>query len=304
MPPMPLLGSAALLVAHLGHHDLSSEVWRWWSFEPAVLLSLLLSAWLYIQGVARLWASAGVDRGIRRWQTAAFAGGWLALVAALVSPLDPLGAVLFSAHMVQHEVLMLLAAPLLVLGQPLVAFLWALPPAGRARVGGWVQRPALARTWGWLTHPLVVFFLHGFAIWIWHLPALYQATLRSDSVHALQHLSFFGTAALFWWSLVHGRYGRLGYGTAVVYVFLTGLHSGVLGALLTFAPRLWYPIYAARTARWGLSPLEDQQLAGLVMWVPAGIVFLLFGLALFAAWLGESERRVVARERERLHSPR
>jgi putative membrane protein len=294
----------AVLVAHLGHHDLASEIWGWWSLEPAVLLSLVLSGWLYGRGVRRLWRRAGADHGIRRAQALAFAGGWLALCVALVSPLDTLGAVLFSAHMVQHEMLMLFAAPLLVLGQPLLAFLWALPRAGRERAVRLVQRPALARAWEALTHPLVVFLLHGLAIWIWHLPSLYQATLENGFVHALQHLSFFGTAALFWWSLVHGRYGRLGYGVAVLYVFLTGLHSGVLGALLTFAPRLWYPIYVARTARWGLSPLEDQQLAGLLMWIPAGVVFILFGLALFAAWLGESERRVVARERERLHSPR
>jgi cytochrome c oxidase assembly factor CtaG len=293
-----------LLVAHLGHHDLSSELWRWWSFDPLVVLALALSAWLYGRGVRRLWRRAGVDRGIRRWQALSFLGGWLALFIALVSPLDTLGAVLFSAHMVQHEVLMLLAAPLMVLGQPLLAFLWALPRAGRERVAHSLQNPALGRAWGALTHPLVVFLLHGLAIWIWHLPSLYQATLGSDFVHALQHLSFFGTAALFWWALVHGRYGRLGYGVAVLYVFLTGLHSGVLGALLTFAPRLWYPIYAARAARWGLAPLEDQQLAGLLMWIPAGVVFIVFGLAHFAAWVGVSERRVVAHERERLHSPR
>ena len=292
------------LVAHLGHHDLSAELWRWWSFDPLVVLALVLSAWLYGRGVRRLWRRAGADRGIRRWQALSFAGGWLALGIALVSPLDTLGAVLFSAHMAQHEVLMLLAAPLMVLGQPLLAFLWALPLAGRERIAHSLQSPALGRGWSALTHPLVVFLLHGLAIWIWHLPTLYQATLRNDFVHALQHLSFFGTAALFWWALVHGRYGRLGYGVAVLYVFLTGLHSGVLGALLTFAPRLWYPIYAARTARWGLQPLEDQQLAGLLMWIPAGVVFIVFGLALFAAWLGESERRVVAHERERLHSPR
>ena len=111
--------------------------------------------------------------------------------------------------------------------------------------------------------------------------------------------SFFGSAALFWWALVHGRFRRQGYGAAVVWVFTTSLHSGVLGALLTFAPRLWYPIYEERTGRFGLSALEDQQLAGLLMWVPAGFVFLLLGLALFAAWLGESERRV-ARTRSEL----
>jgi putative membrane protein len=241
-----------------------------------------------------------MDRGIREWEALAFATGWLALFVALVSPLDALGGVLFSAHMAQHEVLMLVAAPLVVLGRPLVVFLWALPARRREAVGRWTQRRWVSAGWRAVTGPLVVWAIHGVAIWLWHAPRLYEATLESDFVHALQHVSFFGSAALFWWALIHGRYGRFGYGAAVAYVFLTGLHSGVLGALITFAPSLWYPIYAARTSRWGLSPLEDQQLAGLLMWIPAGVVFLLLGLALFAAWLGEAERRVAFTESERL----
>jgi putative membrane protein len=275
------------------HHLDATTVLSWWTWDPFVLVPLVLSGWLYVRGVRRLWARAGVDQGIRRWQAACFALGWLALAAALVSPLDALGGVLFSAHMAQHEVLILVAAPLLVLGRPLAPFLWALPRESRERAARWTQAPAVAAVWRFLTAPLAVWTIHGIALWVWHLPSLYQATLDDDFVHALQHLSFFGSAALFWWSLIHGRFGRLGYGAAVLYVFTTSLHSGVLGALLTFAPRLWYPIYEARTSQWGLSALEDQQLAGLIMWVPAGAVFILLGLALFAAWLGEAERRVV-----------
>jgi cytochrome c oxidase assembly factor CtaG len=168
------------------------------------------------------------------------------------------------------------------------------------RAGRFAESPAVAAVWGFLTAPLAVWLIHGVALWLWHLPSLYQATLDDDLIHACQHLSFFVSAALFWWSLVHGRFGRLGYGAAVLYVFTTSLHSGVLGALLTFAPRLWYPIYDARTAAWGLSPLEDQQLAGLIMWIPAGLVFIVLGLALFAAWLGEAERRVAHTRSEAL----
>jgi putative membrane protein len=109
-------------------------------------------------------------------------------------------------------------------------------------------------------------------------------------VHAVQHLCFFGTAALFWWGIAHGRYGRTGYGAAVVYVFATALHSGLLGALLTVSPRVWYVPYLT-THVGGLAPLEDQQLAGLVMWVPAGLLLTGGGLVLFAAWLRESDRR-------------
>ena len=289
--------------AHGGeHHDelTPSLVLRWWSWDPWVLLALALSAWLYARGVRALWARAGRGQGIRRWEAGAFAAGWASLVIALVSPLDALGGVLFSAHMAQHEVLMLIAAPLLVLGRPLVAFLWALAPPRRERIAAWVQSRPVAAGWRAITGPLTVFAIHGVALWVWHIPSLYEATLTSDFIHALQHLSFLGSAALFWWAMIHGRYGRIGYGVAVFYVFATSLHSSVLGALLTFAPRLWYPIYAVRTARWGLRPLEDQQLAGLLMWVPSGVIFILLGLALFAAWLGESERRVAFTESERL----
>ena len=96
---------------------------------------------------------------------------------------------------------------------------------------------------------------------------------------------------MFWWTLIEGRYGRFGYGAAFAYVFTTALHTSVLGALITFTGRLWYPIYAGRTAPWHLSPMEDQQLGGLIMWIPCGVVFVIVGLAMFAAWIGESERR-------------
>jgi cytochrome c oxidase assembly factor CtaG len=145
--------------------------------------------------------------------------------------------------------------------------------------------------WQSLTGPFIVFLLHAAALWIWHMPPLYEAALHNQGIHALQHLSFVVTAALFWWSMVHGRYGRAGYGVAVLYVFLTAVHSSVLGALMTVAPAVWYPAYETAGSHWTVDVLEDQQLAGLLMWVPSGVVFIVFGLGLFAAWLGESDRR-------------
>jgi len=273
-------------LAHAGHHHLeASEVMTWWSWEPLVIALLVISAGLYFVGSRRMGR-------VNKVHAAAFYGGWIALVIALVSPLDALGGILFSAHMAQHEVLMIVAAPLLVLGRPLVAMLWALPASWRVPVARAFQTRPIASAWWFLTLPAVAVVVHAIALWVWHLPSLYEATLRSDGVHALQHTAFIVTAALFWWALVHGRYGRLGYGAAVFYVFITSLHSGVLGALLTMSPNLWYPIYGKTTAAWGLDAMEDQQLAGLIMWVPAGVIFLVLGLALFIAWLAEAERRV------------
>jgi putative membrane protein len=196
--------------------------------------------------------------------------------------------------MAQHELLMLVAAPLVAAGAPLAAFLWMLPSNARRRVAAAVHTRPVAALTAVATAPAIVWLLHAAALWIWHVPALYDAAVARESVHALQHASFFGTAALFWWGLAHGRYGRVGYGAAVVYVFATAVHSGVLGALLTFSTHVWYPTYnvpAVTAAHLGLTPLEDQQLGGLLMWIPAGLVFIAGGLYFFAAWLKESERR-------------
>lgn len=269
-----------------------NELWRAWELEPVVVVSLVLTAWLYLRGVRRVWRQAGIGHGVRRWEAASFAGGWLALVVALVSPLHLWGNVLFSAHMMQHEVLMLVAAPLLVLGKPVVAFLKALPM-------GWVRllldsmRPVWVQSvWRTLTNPFVAWLVHGAALWIWHIPVLFTAALESESVHALQHLSFLLTALLFWWAVIHGRERAMGYGAAVLYMFTTAIHSGLLGALITLAGRVWYPDYLGRTEAWGLTPLEDQQLGGLVMWVPACSLYIVAGLAFFAGWLRSSEERV------------
>jgi cytochrome c oxidase assembly factor CtaG len=148
---------------------------------------------------------------------------------------------------------------------------------------------------GWLwktsTAPALAWVLHGAVVWIWHIPALYDSAVANEGVHALQHATFVGTSALFWWGLLYGRYGRAGYGAAVFYVFTTAAHTGLLGAMLTFAGDPLYPGYVAAAAARGGGALEDQQLAGLLMWIPAAAVSTLLGIALFAAWLGEAERR-------------
>lgn len=264
-----------------------AELWHAWSFEPGVVGLLLGSVLLYGLGIRN---SRGASASPK--QHLSFLLGWLALFISQLSPLHRLGSALFSAHMVQHELLMLIASPLLVYSRPLAAFLWALPLSARVAVGRWAKARGWVRLWRGLSAPLTAWTLHAAALWGWHVPALYQATLDNEWVHALQHTSFLGTALLFWWALMHEQMVR-NYGASVAYIFTTATHSSALGALLTFAPTLIYPIYDGRTVAWGLSPIEDQQLGGLIMWVPSGIVFLAIGLWLFARWLQESERRVV-----------
>jgi len=277
-----------MLLLHAGKAIEPHDLWEAWAFEPGIVISLGLAAAIYVAGTS-------ARRTPLQAPDLYFALGWLALVLALVSPLHPLGSALFSAHMVQHEILMLIAAPFLVLSRPLAVFLWAFPIRWRGAIGALAHRSVVRSSWRGLTNPWFAVAFHAAALWVWHVPSLFEATLESESIHTLQHFSFFVSALIFWWTLIHGRTGRLGYGAAVFYVFVTGLHSSVLGALLTFARVPWYPAYAESAQAWGLTALEDQQLAGLIMWVPAGCIFLIAGLAFFAAWLTESEWRLQIR---------
>ena len=280
-----------IATAHDGQPLAPHDLWSAWSWEPIVLVSLVLSLWLYFRGLRAVWRSAGPGHGVRIWEAAAFFLGWVTLAIALVSPLHRLGGALFTAHMAQHELLMVVAAPLLVLGRPIVPFLWAIPPSWRRIAGSVAAAVPVKRSWEFLTMAPVAWALHGLAIWVWHAPSLYQATLGGETLHTLQHVSFLGTALLFWWALLRGREGRLGRPAAVIYLFTTAMHTSLLGVLLTFSERLWYPLYDATTAPWGLTPLEDQQLAGLIMWVPAGVSYLIATLGLAATWLKEPAAR-------------
>jgi putative membrane protein len=268
-------------VAHQGELIQPHDLWTAWSFDWGIILPLVLTAGLYARGARHA-------RGFRRWEVACFWLGWVSLALALVSPLHPLGEVLFSAHMVQHEVIMTVSAPLLVMGSPVVAFLWAFPISWRRSLGKATRSTPVQRTWSVLTGALLAWLIHGVVLWAWHIPALFDRTLGSDLIHSLQHLSFLGAALLYWWSLVRAHSGRT-FGASVLSLFTTAIHTVLLGALLTLAPQPLYSGYATRTAAWGLTHLEDQQLAGLIMWIPAGIVYVGAGLALLYLWLKASD---------------
>jgi putative membrane protein len=272
--------------AHAGEplepHDLLTS--QGWVLDPAITIPLAVAAWLY-------WRGAAPAHGTRTWESGCYWAGWLTLFIALVTPLHGMGEVLFSAHMAQHELLMLVAAPLLVLGRPLVPYVWGIPARWRKPVSRPFMSPVIQRLWRVATQPFHSFWIHGVSVWIWHLPLLYQASVRNDAVHALQHATFLLSALLFWWALLRAPRSRQAYGTATLYVFGTALHTSVLGAMLTFAPSVWYPVYEETTYAWGFSALEDQQLGGLIMWVPAGVLYTVAGLLLMGAWLRESEIR-------------
>jgi len=258
-----------------------------WSAEPAIVIPLFALLGVYIIGAVR---RGNLD--LLRWRHASFAAGWTTLALALTSPLHELGEQLFSAHMLQHEIMILVSAPLISAAQPGATCLWAFAPRHRQTVGAWVHRIEQSQPLRLLAAPLNAWILEAVALWLWHIPFLYQATLRSDWIHAAQHISFIGTAVLFWSALYGVGRSAMSFGTATLYVFCAAVHCSALGALLTFSTVLWYPAYAPATARWGLTALQDQQLGGVIMWVPSGVVFIVIALALIARWLAESDRRL------------
>lgn len=221
-----------------------------------------------------------------RWTAAlAFGTGWLILTVAVVGPLEHAANKSLAAHMIQHMLLIAVAPPLLLWARPLPVLL-AGPPRGlRQQVAGpalRVYRRAAARG-------LSAFLVHAAALWVWHLPGPYQAALGSRLLHDAEHATFFLTALWLWWTLLAPLRSRRGVFTeAVLFCVMTMAHMGLLGALLTFASRRLYLEHPAGLA--GLDAMADQQLAGLVMWVPGGLIYTALVAILFAAWLQRMER--------------
>jgi putative membrane protein len=230
-----------------------------------MLVVVAMAVW-YAVGVARLWQHAGVARGLGWRQVQWFAGACVILAATLTPAADRLTDAHFAAHMVQHLVLILVVAPLLVLGLPSIALVWALPKSWRPTMGR-ILVPSIA--------PWLALVLHTTALAVWHLPAMYALALDHPLVHAMEHASFLVTACLFWWVVLQPvGHRRLGYGAAVLYVGTFMTLMGVASAVLTFAREPWYG-----------SSLEEQQLAGVIMWVPATTVYLIALGVCYVEWL-------------------
>lgn len=271
----------AVAFAHGAHQETGG-----WSVSGTIVIPFGVVLLLYSAGVARLWRHAGVGRGVAWWQLACFATGWALLVAALVSPLHELGERLFTAHMIEHEVLMVAAAPALVLSRPLGVMLWAFSRAVRRHLGGAVRWAFLRMIGRGLTEPASATILHGLAIWVWHMPVLFNAALASEPVHWLQHFSFLASALLFWWALLNGRARRKSRGASVFYLFFTSMHCGLLGAIVALSKNQIFLGNDSAAPQWNLTALQDQQLGGLIMWVGASVFYLAAALILAALWIG------------------
>ena len=296
--------AAGLLVqpaaAHGGEPLEVHGFWWAWEFTPPIVVALLALGLCYGLAVSNLWRSAGTGRLVAPWRVAVFYGGVATLALALLSPLDALSGALFSAHMVQHVLLMMVAAPLLALGAPAYTWLWAFPLTMRRSVAHWwLGHRQWTRLTRWVQLPLSTWVLSTVVLWLWHVPHLYEAALANEFVHALEHTSFLLTAWLFWGVVFElSRRSRKGDGVAILLVFTAAIQSGILGALITFARVPWYPSYESTTAAWGLTPLADQQLAGVSMWVPAGAAYLAAALVILGLRLASLERQAVQRPLE------
>lgn len=279
---LTVLAGAAPSVA-LAHGGAAQDAWN---ADPWIWLPLAALALLYLRGVLVLRARGAAIPSIRMAAVAGFTGGCTALFAALIWPLDAWSETSFAAHMAQHMLLIAVAAPLLAFARPAPVLLAALPSRARrvnARLGPLhLLLHALLRQ---AAGPGIAFVLHGFVVWVWHAPLLFGLALHWRWLHVLEHAAFFGSALLLWSAMgAIARRGGAGCGTAALLTLGTLIHTGLLGALLTFAPRLLYPVYDGVPAL-RLSAIEDQQLAGLLMWIPGSLAYLAAGLGFVAAWL-------------------
>ena len=236
-----------------------------WNFDPSLIIALLAFAAFYAIAFR-----SRFGRGLSRQQAAAFALGWGVLAAAFVSPLCNLGVALFSVRVTQHMLTTIVAAPLLVAG--------GLDLILSRLLGVRAENPSGVTA-------LAAGLAFAAVLWAWHLPLLYDATFPSHGAYWAMQLTLLGTAVLLWHVML-----RAGQGYAFATASFTSLQMGALAALFTLLPRAIFAPHFGTTEPWGLSPLEDQQLGGLIMWVPAGLLLTAQILYSFAVWLREMER--------------
>ena len=298
--PVPV-GPAPALPAHdvIGE---GADWWTAWNADFQYLIPLALLAFLYARGLTR-WTDR--TREHSAWSIASFYGGLLLLALIYESPLDRLGEHHFSMHMIQHNIAMMFVPPLIYLGAPATPVLKGLPKGfRRSVVAPALRSPVTRAAWGFITHPIVAILLFAGSQWTWHMwPGLYDWALRDDVVHDVQHITFLGVAMVFWWNIVDPKPRRSrisSMGMRILYFYGAMVPKHVLAAFITFADHVFYPTYERVQLFLPGTPLEDQQLAGLLMWVPFGeMINLMVAGTLFAIWWRQSERQQRAEEAAR-----
>jgi putative membrane protein len=277
LPLLAFVASPAL--AHGGHDGPLA-----WTLSPELVIPLALALIIYVFGWVRL-----SKRATTRVRPALFLAGWTVLALSLTSPLHEAGERSFTMHMIEHELIMLVSTLLLASSNAGGVLAWGLPRGLRLSLaGGW--KSPLQSVWKRLTDPVTATAVQAVIMWAWHAPPLFDRALDSFGWHVAQHESFFVSSLLFWWAMLHPRERRTGYGVSAACLFATSLIGGALGALMSFSSSPWYADYAAMGMTGvGLDPVDDQRLAGLIMWIPGGLVHGAAALALAYKWLKFSE---------------
>lgn len=287
---VPFAGALLLVLlaaparAHVGTGDNVLTDWHW---QWDVISVLFVFGTLYARGWVRLRKMGGEAK---LSQLAFYTLAVAAIGCALLSPIDDLASYLLIAHMVQHELLMMVAPPLILLANPVPILLWGLGGSSRFQAGHLLARHSLIRRardfLGWMP---VAWSLYVFNLWAWHHPVLYQAALRAPGIHDLEHILFFLTALVFWWPVIRpvSRPAPIQEGVRVFYLFLAATQDVVLSGLIALSSRILYPHYETAVRLWGLTPREDQIGGGIVMFSVGSIAYLTAILVLISALLGE-----------------
>jgi putative membrane protein len=256
-----------------------------WAWRPEIILTLGLAGALHLAGRWRLKQRGGKEL-VARWRTVAYVAGLAVLWIALMSPIDVLSGQLFFMHMIQHLLLVMIAPPLLLVADPMPIAIWGLPAGARREVGRWLRPGALfRRTLRSLTTPGLVWLAFVVVLVGWHDPGAYGAALRSDLIHDLEHLSFFITAMLLWWHVTGAAphiHRRLSRGMRVGYVLSVIPPTMATGVAISFAGEPIYAHYTTVPRLWDISAMHDQMLAGVIMWIPGSMMYIIAALVLIA----------------------
>ncbi len=288
-----LLAVAARPATALGHGPVAPAptfpgVLADWRLDPLPLVGIAVAAAAYLAFERRV-ANSHPANPPKRWRRAAFLAGLGAIAVALLSPIEAYEATLFSVHMVQHMLLELVAAPLLLMGAPITLALRAARPRPRR----WMLTVLHSRPMRIVSFPLVAWILFTAVNWGWHFSSLYDQALENVPLHYVQHLTMLGAGLLFWWPVIGADPSpwRMPHPVRLFYLFLAMPQNSFLGVALMQAGAVLYPHYLTNLRAWGPSPLEDQALGGILMWVMGDMVFLVGMAAVVAMWVRHEDRR-------------
>lgn len=259
-----------------------------WSFDPTVWIPVIVAALAYALAV-RAVDRAHPKNPVPRWRLWSWMAGLAAIILALASPIEYYDTTLFSAHMIQHLLLMMVAAPLLVLAAPITLLLRVSSPAVRKK---WILPVLHSRIVWFISYPIVAWILFAGVMWFSHFSPLFDAALEDDMLHRLEHLLFIGTALLFWWPVVGADPSphRMSFPARLAYTGLGMPLSSFLGLVIFSASNVLYDHYLTLERDWGFTALEDQAWAGGIMWAGGDLVFVIALVLTVAAWLRHEER--------------